>query len=212
MLVSFRKIAAILSLCAALLPNAHAQAQTEQAKDLASEAPQTKDLVAELAAQKERNAEETRSLQAQLDAVYNDLQREKAQREKAMQAVLLTAAISGGVVAIALILFYRNKLKSSTELKAMNERLDMQWKDLCKANEELTRTNSEMAAAITTLNTQPAKEDTGVKGKDAKEEAPADRAESVAAAPSAPAKPAPQASKPAQKTAKGGRGAASRKK
>ncbi|MBN1404767.1 MAG: hypothetical protein JW942_09920 [Opitutales bacterium] len=209
--MSFRKIAAILSLCAALLPNARAEAQTEQAKDLASEAPQTKDLVAELAAQKERNAEETRSLQAQLDAVYNDLQREKAQREKAMQAVLLTAAISGGVVAIALILFYRNKLKSSTELKAMNERLDMQWKDLCKANEELTRTNSEMAAAITTLSTQPAKEDVGAKSKDTKE-APANKAESVAAAPSAPVKPAAQASKPAQKTAKGGKGATSRKK
>jgi len=137
--VSFKKIVAVLALFASALPCAHAQA------------PQTKDLVAELAAQKQKNSEESDSLRTRLDAAYNELQQTRIQREKAMQAVLVTAIVSGGVVALVLLLLYRGKLKSARELKALNERLDKQWKDLCKANEELSKVNKELTASIAEL-------------------------------------------------------------
>ncbi len=121
---------------------------------LVAEEPQTKDLVAELSAQKQRNAEEAGALQVKLDAVYEELQRSREQRQQAMNAVLATALVSGGIVALSLFLFYRNKLKSTSELKAMNERLDRQWKDICKANEELTRANKELAEALAKLSTK----------------------------------------------------------
>jgi|GEM_PF-3648018 len=137
--VSFKRIVFVFVLFASALPCVNAQT------------PQTKDIVADLAAQKQKISEETESLQAKLDAAYADLQQTRVQREKAMQAVLITAAVSGGIVAIVLILFYRNKLKSAKELMALNERLDKQWKDLCKSNEELTQVNREMARAIAEL-------------------------------------------------------------
>ncbi|MFA5256604.1 MAG: hypothetical protein WC360_00485 [Opitutales bacterium] len=137
--MSFKQIVVILALFASAMPCARAQA------------PQTKDLVAELAAQKQKNSEESESLKTRLDSAYNELQQTRIQREKAMQAVLITAIVSGGTVALVLILLYRSKLKSASELKALNERLDKQWKDLCKANDELVKVNKELAASVAEL-------------------------------------------------------------
>jgi septal ring factor EnvC (AmiA/AmiB activator) len=75
----------------------------------------------------------------------------REQREGAMRAVITTAILSGGIVALLLVLFYRNKLKSARELAELNARLDKQWKDLCKTNEELSRVNKEMADALERL-------------------------------------------------------------
>jgi hypothetical protein len=109
------------------------------------------DLVDDYRAQRQRNADSAEALRRELDAAYDRIELMREQREGAMRAVITTAILSGGIVALLLVLFYRNKLKSARELAELNARLDKQWKDLCKTNEELSRVNKEMADALERL-------------------------------------------------------------
>jgi hypothetical protein len=144
MSVTLKKILAITALFIAALPMARADVTA------------TDELVAELKAQRQKNAEDATSLQKKLDVAYSELELSRIQSERAVTAVIVTALVSGGAVAIVLFFFIRGKSKAQHELVEMNERLDKQWKDLCKANEELSKVNKELSATLASLKKQGA--------------------------------------------------------
>jgi hypothetical protein len=141
MSVTIKKLLAILAIFTAALPFARADV-----------APATTDeLVAELKAQRQKNAEDAASLQSKLDEAYSQLEMTRKQSERAVTAVIVTALITGGVVAAVLVFFIVGKGRQQHQLVVMNEKLDKQWKDLCKANEELARVNKDLSESLAKL-------------------------------------------------------------
>ena len=135
-----KKLLAVLAVFAVALPLARAD-----------DVPTTDDLVAELKAQRQKNSEDAVALQKKLDDAYSQLELTRRQSERAEKAMIVTAVISGGVVAAVLVFFIAGKSKQQHKLVEMNERLDKQWKDLCKANEELARVNKDLSESLAKL-------------------------------------------------------------
>ena len=111
----------------------------------------TDELVAELKAQRQKSSADAASLNKKLEEAYSQLDLTRQQSERAVTAVIVTAIVSGGAVALVLIFFIRGKNKTQHDLLAMNERLDKQWQDLRTANEELAKVNRELSAALASL-------------------------------------------------------------
>ena len=136
-----KKLLAILAMFAAAMPFARADvAQTT-----------TDDLVAELKAQRQKNTDDAAILQKKLDEAYSQLELTRQQSQRAVSAIIITAIISGGVVVLIMAFFVIGKNKQQHQLVEMNEKLDKQWKDLCKANDELARVNKELSASLAKL-------------------------------------------------------------
>jgi soluble cytochrome b562 len=120
----------------------------------AEDAPmvETKDLIAELKAQKEKNSMDSEDLRRKMDALVAELEKSEKERESASRAVVITAAISGALLMSVLFVAFRRKSAAQREMEDMNKRLKKQWEDLAKANEELARMNKQLAESLAELN------------------------------------------------------------
>lgn len=93
-------------LAATILATAIPSAYAEETRE-----PSPRDLVAELAAQKEKNAEETAALQKKLDEAYAELEQARESRKKRTITISLSSFLIGCAFASFLVMKSRSAQK-----------------------------------------------------------------------------------------------------